>query len=132
MYEELLGQIDSFFTGKLGLKEFELWIVGNLQRFLSGGDKEAIEAIDRIDVSLVQLGDDVIDQLEFADVLLGILTRRPGAKFSRLFFEGFAFSQGHEASMTSLAIRLAPDVPVEYVGTSTSALTSPREFAIVA
>ena len=53
--------------------------MGNLQRFLDDGDREAIHAIDRVNVLLIQLGDDVIDSLEFAENLVGVVNQGQAA-----------------------------------------------------
>ena len=43
----------------------EIWVVGHLQAFLNSADEAAITAINRIDVALVQLGDEVLSKNEF-------------------------------------------------------------------
>jgi len=138
MYRELLVQIDGYITGNLGLSQFELWVVGNLQRFINDGDKEAIDAINRVDVLLVQLGDDVIDSIEFAETLQKIVDQRQMAAFHFTVATGEIYSEPAHVVVTVgnkpviRRITSLGDVPFESVGTSTSAGTpiiSPLVFA---
>ena len=70
MYKKLLDRITQYFTGEIDLKDFELWVVGNLQTVLDSDENEAVRAFNQVDVLLVQLDDDVISPQEFEKSLL--------------------------------------------------------------
>lgn len=100
------------------MREFELWVVGNLQAVLDSDDSEAITAFDQVDVLLVQIGDDVIDSQEFAQTLLDIVLQQARTvAMSALVYvssDDITWSHGHfpsdqplESEDTRLLVELA-------------------------
>ena len=70
MRDQLLDCILRYINGLCGRQDLESWVLYNLQRILDSGDRQAIEIANKIDGTLVALGENLIDERTFRDNLL--------------------------------------------------------------
>ena len=60
---ELLDEVRTYLQGNCTEDDLEDWIVGHLQPVLNSGDEVAAEIANEIDVSFVELGENIIDRV---------------------------------------------------------------------
>lgn len=76
------AQLEAYLDGKITVGKLEGWVVGYIQPVISSGDKRALELLNEIDSTLVERGEDLIDEGEFVATMTALrlrfaLTRRP-------------------------------------------------------
>ena len=69
MLHQLLMYIDRYLTGRCSLREFETWLLANLQGILDSGDQAALEVANQVDADLVELGEGLIDEVTLRERL---------------------------------------------------------------
>lgn len=69
--EELFDMIEKYLNGGATLDEFEIWLLGNLQRILDSRDETSIRMANQIDADLMELGEGLLDNEVFREHLAG-------------------------------------------------------------
>ena len=69
------AQLEAYLDGKITVGELEGWVVGYTQPVISSGDKHALELLNEIDSSLVERGEDLIDEGEFVATMTALRLR---------------------------------------------------------
>jgi hypothetical protein len=82
MKTELQSRARSYLTGRLSRDDLELWLVGNLQQILDGGDSDEIAAANTLDADLIELGEGLLSEDEFRE-RLGALLQLPESGAAR-------------------------------------------------
>lgn len=66
---ELYAELSRYLSGGADAAALEDWVVAHLQLILDSGDAAAISLADELDVSLVELGEGIIDRDAFRERL---------------------------------------------------------------
>lgn len=74
---ELYIELRRYLSGAIDAAALEDWVVAHLQLILDSGDTAAIGLADELDVSLVELGEGIIDAAAFRERLARLAQASP-------------------------------------------------------